>query len=686
MSTKFELTKQFFEARIWTWGPLNQPPLTTCFGFSADGKIVGYSHDNEYLWSINNNVLEILNKNNDVTWRFTNPIESEDYTTFVSMPQNDPGWDVYFGLRCRNIKKENIRLVIWDLDDTFWSGTLSEGEISPVQRNIDIVKTLNERGIVNAICSRNTFEDVQNKLEELNLWHEFIFPRITWGPKGPQIQDIIEKIQLRPETVLFVDDNVTNLNEAMHFVPGINVAEPDVLETLLDNPLLKGKADPKRTRLERYRVLETKHKDIAANDGDNEDFLRKSNIRVSFHSDIEVEFARIHDLVNRTNQLNFTKNRWPEDIEEARLKFHEELNADFNSDVGYIKVSDAYGNYGICGFYLSRQNEFLHFLFSCRTMNMGIEQFCWQKLGKKHVPIKGKVGSKLDDPIVDWVRVVNDVDDLSAAQNQDPLNNLKVCVRGACDLMMTSNFLRTRVTTIEEFNYPYENWEIITTPRIIALHEDMKDVRNRDIIAKLPGIPQHRFDSAILTEEADIYVLSFSQESFHGLYQSRTTNMIIPMGTYHFPYFLPEGPSAKYDYTLFSYQDILDRGMDNISEDQWDFFIEEFSFYGGFNAKLFIQDINYVFERLSKSRKKVIILNLNDKIGNDKLILNFFHNINIIVSDVAQNYGFPIISMQEFIKNENDLANDGAKGGTHFTREVYKNISDKILKIIESII
>lgn len=688
MSTNLELTQQFLEDHLWTWGPLNQPPLTTVFGFSAKGQIVGYTHENEYYWSIEDNVIKILNKKKEVTWKFSSYIKTDDYITFISVPQNDPNWNVYFGLTCKvkTVKEEGIRLVIWDLDDTFWNGTLSEEEISPIQRNIEIVKTLNQRGIVNAICSRNTFEDVQKKLEELDLWQEFVFPRISWGPKGPQIQDIIEKIQLRPETVLFIDDNITNLNEAKHFVPGLNIAEPDCLETLLENPRFKGKSDPKLTRLERYRVLETKHKDMAANDGNNEDFLRKSNIRVSFHSDIEAEFPRVHDLVNRTNQLNFTKNRWPEDIEEARIKFREELEADFNSDVGYIKVADAYGNYGICGFYLSRQNEFLHFLFSCRTMNMGVEQFCWRKLGSRHVPVNGKIGSQLESPVVDWITVVDDVDNISDTKIKDPLNNIKVCVRGACDLMMTSNFLRTRVTTIEEFNYPYEQWEIITTPRVVAVHEDLKDIRNRDIVAKLPGIPSHRFDSAILTEEADVYVLSFSQESFHGLYKSRTTDMVIPMGTYHFPYFMPEGPSVKYDYTSFSYEDILDRGLSGISEDQWNFFKNEFVFQGGFDRDLFIQDIHYVFDRLTKSRKHVIILGLNDKIGNDTMILEFFSNINEIVSDVAEHYGFPVISMQQFIKSENDLANDGAKGGTHFTREVYKNISDTILKTIEAIV
>ena len=50
-----------------------------------------------------------------------------------------------------------IKLVIWDLDDTFWQGILSEGEINPIHENCILVKELSRRGIVNSICSKNDF-------------------------------------------------------------------------------------------------------------------------------------------------------------------------------------------------------------------------------------------------------------------------------------------------------------------------------------------------------------------------------------------------------------------------------------------------------------------------------------------------------------------------------------------------
>ena len=40
------------------------------------------------------------------------------------------------------IVNDKIKLVIWDLDDTFWSGTISEEKIISSDYNIDLLKKL----------------------------------------------------------------------------------------------------------------------------------------------------------------------------------------------------------------------------------------------------------------------------------------------------------------------------------------------------------------------------------------------------------------------------------------------------------------------------------------------------------------------------------------------------------------
>ena len=49
---------------------------------------------------------------------------------------------------------EKIKLIIWDLDDTFWKGTLSEGGVIIPDEHINLIKNLTDAGIVNSICSK----------------------------------------------------------------------------------------------------------------------------------------------------------------------------------------------------------------------------------------------------------------------------------------------------------------------------------------------------------------------------------------------------------------------------------------------------------------------------------------------------------------------------------------------------
>src|SRR5262249_57735 len=120
-----------------------------------------------------------------------------------------------------------VKLVVWDLDETFWRGTLTEEGIDPVQRNIDIVAELPSRGLLNSTCSKNGVEQTKAKLVELGVWDWFVFPSISFNPKGKAVAEMIEGAALRAENVLFIDDNKLNLEEVKFFNPGIMTAHPD---------------------------------------------------------------------------------------------------------------------------------------------------------------------------------------------------------------------------------------------------------------------------------------------------------------------------------------------------------------------------------------------------------------------------------------------------------------------------
>jgi FkbH-like protein len=335
-----------------------------------------------------------------------------------------------------------IKMIIWDLDDTFWRGTLAEGGISFLQENLEIVKALCSRGIVSSICSKNNHVDAQRVLEQHSAWSYFVFPRIEFTAKGAAVAAIIDHANLRPDNVLFIDDNQLNLEEARHYVPTVMTARPeDILPLLLDLPQAKGKQDPNFTRLHQYKQLEQKASDQAVTSLGNQDFLRSCNVRVKIAIDVESHFDRVVELINRSNQLNFTKVRV--ETPEAVAAFRKALG-EFGIHAGVVSASDKYGDYGIIGFFMVKRRaasqHLKHFVFSCRTMNMGIEQYVYELLGEPTCKIVPPVanGLKAFDK-VDWIQP-SDQDGWASTGVSDE----KLVLLGGCDLMQVATYCSTR--------------------------------------------------------------------------------------------------------------------------------------------------------------------------------------------------------------------------------------------------
>ena len=89
---------------------------------------------------------------------------------------------------------KTIKLIIWDLDDTFWQGTLSEGGAHTIKENIQFVKDATDAGIINSICSKNDPESTLQYLQQLGIKDYFVFASINWENKGSRIKKMIEQM------------------------------------------------------------------------------------------------------------------------------------------------------------------------------------------------------------------------------------------------------------------------------------------------------------------------------------------------------------------------------------------------------------------------------------------------------------------------------------------------------------
>lgn len=507
------------------------------------------------------------------------------------MSNTDEDRTIGVGGKSKNTLLAKVKLVIWDLDDTFWSGTLSEGGVELVPANVAIVRELNRRGIVNSICSKNDFAAAEKVLIAAGgLWEEFVFPRIDWIPKGQAIAQLIEDMQLRPADVLFIDDNSGNLREAEYFSEGLQTAGPEIIPLLLDLPQLKGKDDRKLSRLKQYRLLQAKFDDRRTWVSSNEDFLRSCDIRVVINNDLAAECNRVLELINRTNQLNYTKRRLTEDE-------FADLMTEPGRESGYIRVSDRYGDYGVCGFYSVKDGDLTDFLFSCRILHMGVENWLYQNLGSPRLTVNGEVVTVLDpDTPVTWISA-----DVIAASRAElgPVvgvnSQARVLLKGGCDLVQVNDFLAGKLET--ELSYTNGHGCYVEWHHIEVMRRSNPDVLASfgTVIDRLPFISRAEYSTKVLDPSSGHthVALSLLNEYGQGLYRLRGTDFVVPYGQY--------------------YIDITDPGNWSrlahvgLSETFLEWFRKEFDFCGPVTVERFQENIRWLSESMPAGRTLVLI-------------------------------------------------------------------------------
>jgi FkbH-like protein len=271
-------------------------------------------------------------------------------------------------------QKPGIKAVIWDLDNTVWNGVLveSEGRVPELRPGVEtVLRSLDERGIVQSIASKNNHNDAWACLESHGLAELFLFPRINWGPKSQGVREIIKDFNIAADTIAFIDDQPFERGEATANIPGILTLPETVIPLLLQDPRFQGSTSSEaRQRRLLYKDQARREEALTQYGGDYIAYLRDCGIEVDIHTPHDDERDRLQELVQRTNQMNFSGNRYSRGELDAALAQH-------GVDAYAIRCRDRYGDYGIVGFSLVSRNEGLarviDLAFSCRVQAKHVE-------------------------------------------------------------------------------------------------------------------------------------------------------------------------------------------------------------------------------------------------------------------------------------------------------------------------
>ena len=567
---------------------------------------------------------------------------------------------------------DKIKLIIWDLDETFWHGTLTEGGavIPPAHRTL--LKDLTDAGIVNSICSKNDWEPVRTELEKQELLQYFVFPSVNWESKGNRIKGLIADMQLRPVNVLFIDDNHSNREEARFFCPDIMVAAPEEIPSLISDVAKTPKKDTEQKRLKQYRVLEEKRASRETYSS-NEAFLMESNIRLDIESDCLSQVPRIHDLLLRSNQLNFTKLR----SSEAELSA---LLSDPTVESGYVSVCDKFGDYGIVGFYAIKDHKAIHFTFSCRTLGMGIEQYVYNRLGRPDLEVVGEVISDLTSPdLPGWINRSTSASTAEKAELKGLIGK-EVLIKGPCDLFQIFPYVANPDLIDADFTHIAENGvQIESTGHTTHIVESLRlsSAQKDLIISEVPFTAPDIYRPNLFEGNYKVAVISILTDANLGVYRRKETGEQFAFLEYLHPITDPQ----NWDRLIAKE---INTCNFNFTREMLEKFAEQYEFVGRNTPEQVVENLRYIRKHLS--RKCALVIMLGGELHYEKNIFPAYEDrylvhqkMNAAIRQFADEVeGVRLLDVNKYIVDQSSFYDHY----NHYIKPVYYALAKDMIDII----
>ncbi|MDO6605137.1 HAD-IIIC family phosphatase [Arenibacter palladensis] len=286
------------------------------------------------------------------------------------------------------------KCVILDLDNTTWGGTIGDDGVENIQiGSLGIgkafsefqywIKKLKNRGIIVAVCSKNTesvakepFEkhpDMVLRMEDISVF------KANWDNKADNVRQIQNILNIGFDSMVFLDDNPFERNMVKENIPEICVPElpedpADYLEYLYGLNLFEtvsfSNEDKARTKLYQVEAERVKAHQKFTNE---DDFLKNLEMVSDIKPFNRFNSPRVAQLSQRSNQYNLRTVRYSEADIEKISKSNDYATFSFT-------LEDKFGDNGlICVIILQKEDKKTLFIdtwfMSCRVLKRGMENF-----------------------------------------------------------------------------------------------------------------------------------------------------------------------------------------------------------------------------------------------------------------------------------------------------------------------
>lgn len=290
------------------------------------------------------------------------------------------------------LKGRTKKCLVCDLDNTLWGGIVGEdgplgvkiGQGDPIsEAYFDFqtkIKSVKNRGILLAICSKNNQGDVEEVFKKrpdmpLKL-SDFAATKINWDHKNINIKRLAQELNIGLDSLVFIDDNPVECELIKQTLPQVmTVRLPpkhelmvDMIDSLVElEKIVVLEDDRKKTEQYHHRKQREELKESA---GDLKKYLESLGMVISMRSAQKQDLERVHQLFTKTNQFNVTTIRYA-------MGDIEKFCTDKLYDLTIVSCRDRFGDLGIIGLYLLDQKNNSYYIdsliLSCRAMGRGIE-------------------------------------------------------------------------------------------------------------------------------------------------------------------------------------------------------------------------------------------------------------------------------------------------------------------------
>jgi FkbH-like protein len=284
------------------------------------------------------------------------------------------------------------KCLILDLDNTLWGGIIGDDGMQEIQiGSLGIgksytelqqwIKQLKNRGIILAVCSKNTESIAQEPFQshpEMVLKMDDIAVFVAnWENKADNIRLIQKILNIGFDSMVFVDDNPAERELVRQNLPDVYVPELpedpalylDHLKSLhLFDTASYSATDKNRTK--QYQQ-ESERKKLEFSLTNIEAYLQSLEMTIEILPFNTLDISRIAQLSQRSNQFNLRTIRYSDSDILQISKHTDYLTVS-------VKLQDKFGDYGLIAVLILKKTDendlFIDtWIMSCRVLKRGVE-------------------------------------------------------------------------------------------------------------------------------------------------------------------------------------------------------------------------------------------------------------------------------------------------------------------------